>query len=219
MVLMLARTALVRSNRLSSGGGGGAVPTFVAVGAVGTVDAAEYAGAAANDIGVIIVSADSSPTISDIANWTAFSATVTSGANGTRAFWRRMPGAVGTVSVSISGASQSGVIMFGIRGCITTGNPFEDYQSQVGTSTSQTSDSITTTGTNRLAIRVGGTQAFIADMGSPPSGYTQAFEDNFEPCFSMDYKSVPTATTEAASTRTLGTSTNWFTHTFAMIPA
>lgn len=219
MVLMLARTALVRSNRLSSGGGGGAVPTFVAVGAVQTEDAEEYAGAAANDIGVIIVSADSNPTISDITDWTAFSATVTSGSNGTRAFWKRMPGPVGTVALNVSGANVSGVIMFGIRGAITTGDPFEDYQSQVGTGTAQTSDSITTTGANRLAIRVGGTQAFIADIGSPPSGYTQAFENNFEPCFSMDYKSVPTATTEAASTRTLGTSTSWFTHTFAMIPA
>lgn len=194
-------------------------PTFVAVGAMAADEAAVFSGAAANDIGIIVVTANSSPTINIPSGWTAFSAQVANGSTASRVFWKRLAGGEGTVSVNITGATISGCIMFGVRGCVTAGDPFEDYQSEVGTSTSMTCDTITTTGADRLAVRIGGTQDFIANLGSAPSGYAEAFEVTDEPCFCMDYKAVASATTEAATTRTLGSSLAWFTHTMAMRPA
>jgi len=226
-MLMLAKTAL---QRRPVGPGVFAGPSFVAAGAkqnspdIGTINIPYYAGIAANDIAVIWVMVAGSG-VSTPSGFTAISGTPTIGGYHIQSYWRRLVGnETGTLPFTIpSGNNGSTGLMFGLRGCITSGTPYEGFAqtSWTASTTTMTSPATTTTGPNRLGVRL-----FIgneAGVSTPPAGWTESHEDlstvGNPKLTIVDTKGILAATTEAASSRTITASFAGAIHASAFIPA
>jgi hypothetical protein len=199
-------------------------PTFVAAGtaATGTTSLSipYYAGLAADDIAYIFVGDESDGRHGDIADFTgeADEPAINSG-NAIRVYWSRLTGGEsGSVSVAITNTPTNSVgVMFGIRGAITTGTPHEGYSALDGAGTSASSNTIVTTGPNRLCLRLGLDSGTVAT--TPPSGWTEAFEYvGANDSITIDTKTRAAAGTEAASARTHA-NLYWYTATLAVKPA
>lgn len=231
MVLMLARTALVRSKRISAGGG--AVPTFFGAGTASndtggsaSVTPDYPASVAADDIAIIIhalydSAGSGATTLSTPDGWTAFGAQVHDGSNYiiARAYWKRLAGSEsGSVTVSHTlGMTQAYARMGVFRGCATVGDPFEDYDTSGGSASSFTSPTTTTLGANRLGLRLSVVLSGLAE--SPPSGWTERYETAATSLtVAGDTKTIASASTEAASARTEGFSTNYVVLALALKP-
>ena len=146
---------------------GGSTPTFIAAGAVasgtGAITPALPAGIAANDILLLFLeTANQAISISNQngGTWTAVASSpqgtgTAGGSSATRltAFWSRYNGTQGAPTTSDSGNHQAGR-MIAIRGCATSGNPWDMTAGGVE-STADTSGSIpgaTTTVANTLVV-------------------------------------------------------------------
>lgn len=233
-------TRHVRRYAPSSSSGGGATPTFVAAGTLAqsttatnpTISVPYYSGLAANDIAIIHCGGYTESgeyTFPTISGWTLIdelSSSPTFGTTHQGLYWRRLDGGEsGNVSVAFTSAANDIAtgVMFGIRGCITSGTPYEDMDvisGAPGATTSMTSQSITTLGPNRLCLRV----AMDEDAGSSsvPASWTQRYE-LIETALSavtstLDTIEQSSAGTVSASTRTQSFSGSFVIHTLAMIP-
>lgn len=218
---------MVVNGWLTQSAAGGATPTVVAVGAkaqaAGTLNVPYYAGLAANDIAVIIACGYDDVTFGSLTGYTAETQVGSASATRARLYWKRLTGSE-SGSESITGATSevNHGVMIGIRGCITTGTPYEGYASNSGSGTSVTSPATTTTSTNRLLLRTyadesGGTNT------TPPSGWSERYED-WETVtgflrLALDTKEQTTAATVTATSRTASFSSSYVTFGLAFIPA
>lgn len=174
----------------------------------------------ADDIIFLFVHANSSPTIGSVTgSFSAVGAQVDSGTHGARLYWLRATGSeTGNVTVTISGNTVSGAVMSLFRGAITSGTPYEDYDTAASTGSTSTSASITTSVDETLGIRWGGN--VNASAGNPPDGWDERFENTASGGADMtiDTNTIETATTEAATSRSLGSSMAWIVLTLALKP-
>lgn len=202
-----------------------AAPAFVAAGTVvqGTTSVAVpyYAGLAANDIAFIFANDRSNPTLADIAGWTGEPQVAVGGgtANDCRIWWRRLVGSEsGNVTVTSTSGAAVNAVMIGVSGAITTGTPYEDYDgTAAGDSTSATSNTITTTGDERLGIRFTATVT-VGGAADAPTGWTERVDSvGIAEAISIDTKTIASAGDEAASTRTVATG-EWSVLTLAVLP-
>lgn len=217
-------------------------PTYVASGSQvengtsKTLSVPYYAGLQVNDIGIIQIGGyaggfGSGFTYPALTGWTAIG-NVSHSDGGTRKadqglYYKRLTGSEsGTESITLTGGSSGAgeyvVVgrMFGIRGCITSGTPYEGLGSNSGLG-GAASASIVTTGSSRLLLRL----QMDEDGGgnSPPSGYTERHEET-ETFFgvmtpALDTKEMAASGTESATTRTIGGGISFVVQTLAMIPA
>lgn len=157
-----------------------AVPTFVSAGAI----ANDLTGAAsvtptppahlADDIlFAVSVNQAASTQTTATAGWTRIAESAPST---TRVawFWKRATGA-GTAGPTITAASTDQFcVVYVFRGCITTGNPYETNGSpnNQGTDALPITQSITTTGTDRLVVAFCGHDDDTTVSGNPPAGWT-----------------------------------------------
>lgn len=139
-------------------GGGGAIPTFVAVGAgnsgTGNVVFDAPAGIAANDILWLVIETNATETVTAP---TGFAHVTGSPSEATdtiiHVMWKRATGSETTVTVTDPGNHMVGQ-MYAFRGCTTTGNPWDATSASVQ-NTASTSVSIagtTTTVANTLVV-------------------------------------------------------------------
>ena len=197
---MMARTFSLRARRAVAGA---AAPTYVAAGTGVTgstsLSVPYYAGLAADDIALIFVCSNSSPTIGVPSNYTAISNQIadSNSSNYGRGFWKRLTGSEsGNVTVSCTGGSQSEGVMIGIRGCITTGTPYEGHAT---TTTYTATPAITTTGPNRLLIDHfywSTDSSSVSISGWTRDAYVETAGENATAVF---HKERATAGTEAAT--------------------
>lgn len=217
----------------------GDTPTYVAAGTLAqsattpnpTLSIPYYAGLAANDIAIIMCGGypgSGTYTFPAVSGWTLANDTSSDPGFGTTQqgiYWRRLDGGEsGNVSVALTGSSDTALgIMFGIRGCITSGTPYEDLDvnsEASGVTSDYTSQSITTTAANRLLLRMGMDED--AGTSSVPASWTQRFESTESiggyMCVTLDTLAQATATTVSATTRTGSFSSSFVIHTMAMLP-
>jgi hypothetical protein len=139
----------------------GSSPTFVAAGTM-SLNPTIPAEAVDDDILVLVVPIASQSTP---AGWTK----KTTNTSSCSVFWRRKAGAVTAPSLTVSYGRIAVV-----RGCVATGDPFDDFANSDGAGSTRTIAGITTTVTNTLILfAVGGsstgTGASVA-LATPPSG-------------------------------------------------
>lgn len=220
-----------------SASGGGDTPTYVAVGTNVSLNSIEspllsvpyYSGLAANDIGFVqiggYVGGAGGFTFPTVSGWTLIDDQQASpGQTHQAVYWKRLTGSEsGTEDFQLVTTSESNIataVMFGIRGCVTSGTPYEDQDVASGTDASMTAATITTLGSNRLVLRI----HMDADAGSSsvPASWTQRFEVVETAANAMttalDTIAQSSAGTVSASTRTAGFAANYVIHTMAMIP-
>lgn len=218
---------MVVNGWLTQSAAGGATPTFVAVGAkaqaAGTLNVPYYAGLAANDIAIMIATGYDDVSFGTVSGWTAESQVSVTSAMRARLYWKRLAGSEsGTESITGSTANANHGVMIGFRGCITSGTPYEAYNSNTSAgNTSVTSPSTTTTGANRLLLRVytdedGGTNT------TPPAGWTEQYE-NWETVvgfnrIALDTLAQASAATVSATSRTASFPSSWVTLGLALLP-
>jgi hypothetical protein len=184
-----------------------------------SVDVPYYASPQANDIAIIWVATTSSRGIDwqAVSGWSPLTP-VESGDHGGRVYWQRLVGGEsGTVAIPIGDGDDLNAVMIGIRGATTTGTPFEDADTSLGSSASQTSPTIDTTIAATLGLRFGSSRD--ATLSSPPSGWTERVDvaGDVDVVIQVDSKELASAGTEPASTRTVSDNT-WLVQTLAMLP-
>lgn len=227
-MLMLAKTPFLRQRPVS----GGAVPTFVAAGSSASVSSANdinvpyYAGLAANDIaflymGLFLTVTSTSQSFT-ATGWTQVDelAQAASGSLvGSQLLWKRLTGSEsGTQAAHWGGVpGELTGVMFGIRGALASGTPYEGYGLNSGNTSTHISASITTTGPNRLGLRFGTDNS--GNLYSPPSGWTELIDVSAAVSYRLDSKLIPAATTEPASSYAIGSVALWVAQTLAVIPA
>lgn len=212
----------------SSSAGDGSTPVFVAVGtkasAAGTLSVPYYAGVAANHIALIIAAGYNDVTFGEISGWNSETQVNSIGMHA-KVYWKRLTGGE-SGSESITGATSNAnhAVMLGFSGCTTSGTPYEDFQSNSSDgSTSNTSDSTTTTGPNRLLVR------FYTDEAggistTPPASWTERYED-WDTVPSMGFNRIAvdtieqaTAGTVSATTRSTSFSSSLVNFSLALLP-
>ena len=184
-----------------------------------------------DDILILAVSTNGSNGFPTISGWTEFGTAVTDTNHSSAWYWRRhVAGDTAPTFTKASGdALSAGVIglfgvIYGFRGCVTSGTPFEDVTHAGLTSSSTPAGAeITTTGVDRLAVSiVVGDNDPTWSSGFPPTGWDQL--DSRTSLTGLDQiaaaisKDVPTATTVTAPTiGTTSISLYWRSVTLAFI--
>lgn len=170
-------------------GTGGPTPAFEDDGGLSELGAsnplpAYPAGLQANDIAFIhahIHDSVSNNSIQVPSGWTAVinhNLDVPRAAHGV--FWKRLNGSEsGTVEVFPTGAATGGsdtfeAVMSVWRGCIATGTPYEDANSNLNFGTTMTGASCTTTGPNRRIVNFCGGSA--QSTATAASGWTEIYD-------------------------------------------
>ena len=167
-----------------------AVPTILAGALAAVTDAASpyqctptLPAHAADDILVVVCGAGSAQ------NWTcptsgwAALATAQNNANfSTGWFWKRATSAAEANPVCTASASLTlggYAVAFRVRGCITSGDPFEDVTlgGSPTSSTTPASSVITTTGAQRLAVAIAQIEDNNTISNYPPAGWTGAYNN------------------------------------------
>lgn len=224
--MLFARTALLRHG---SGVAVDITPTFVATGALQitagtTLNVPYYAGLAANDIAFIALGVGHTGAITfSVPGFTALGSDASQSLLRTNVWWKRLTGSEsGTIAVTVSTtpANTFWGVMFGIRGALATGTPFEGASSNLGSGVSQTSALLHTTSTSELGLRIGNN--IDGGNATPPTNWTEVFDlqNTFGATsgyIRLDTRAKPTAASEGATTVTIG-SAPWSVHTLAMIP-
>lgn len=142
------------------------IPTIVAVGTfardVGAITPGLPAGTAQDDILVLALCTERTQAIT-VSGWTEAGSSPKDATSQTRltVFWKRAGSSESAPTTSDSGSFQQGRII-GVRGCITTGNPFDVTNSNNATSASSlvSISGATTTGANRFVIMAIGLASF-----------------------------------------------------------
>jgi hypothetical protein len=142
-----------------------------------------------------------------------------------RATGSETPGSVIEVFCSESDNTVTNGIMVQLRGCKTSGNPYEGWNSSNGISANNGPTATTiTTGANELGLRFYCRSKNTAS--APSSGWTEEREGLDATgggngiTMALDSKLITAAGTEAATTRTVGGSIfPWTTHGLAMLAA
>lgn len=123
-----------------------------------------------------------------------------------------------TASIDVEGSSGFTEAVIAIfSSVLTSGDPTEDVSAASGASTSETSNSTTTSGANRLGVRI-----YVQNddrSSTVPAGWTEEFAllgSNYST--TLDTKLIPSATTEAATTRTIGGFERWVVIDLALKP-
>lgn len=150
-----------------------------------------------------------------------------SGAYNYYMFWKRLDGTEsGNWSLSMSGSGSTTVrlgMMSVWGGCIGTGDPFDNQVYARSTSTNCVSSALTTASNNEIVVNL------IAQEDNrtftPPSGYTEAYDYNTsavsgQDCsITMNYKTVVSAGSVAASTTVSTGSNRYGVISFGLKPA
>jgi hypothetical protein len=170
--------------------------------------------------------------LSTPSGWTAFADRSDQNVGGSvdlsaRLWWRRLTGSEGDMPVVVTAASAntSGKLTFGtiftVSSAIASGTPYEDFDNTTSTSASIDSPTTTTTDSDRLAIRVfvgGGVTA----QPTAPTGWTRPLaigtSTGNDAEVSVDWKEVPTATTEPATNHDSTLSHPSIAYAFAVLP-
>ena len=142
----------------------------------------------------------------------------TGGAQTGNVLWKRATGSETTIDVSFSGAWANGGLII-VRGCVTTGDPFDVIGSG---DTANTSSVVSLTGITTVApecLVVGfshGSEGYTTSSGYPPSGYTGGI-DSASAAFTVAHKQVTSAGSQAGIGWSLsGTEPKWFGVMFAL---
>lgn len=226
----------------SGAAGASGPPTLVNIGALATnasspdpVDAPYPAGLAANDIALLHTfmydQSGSSQTINTPSGWTLLSQG--KAGNGVdngfphAIFWKRLTGSEsGTVGVVASAGHLAADCLMGRisvwRGCITSGNPYEQLgTNNVEGTTAMTGSSVTTQGDNRTVLNLCACDG--ATTSTPASGWTEEYDSTTGSGTGGAIKLYSiqrlTAGTYAAATHTLAAGRRWGVASFALIPA
>jgi hypothetical protein len=177
-------------------------------------------GVLADDIAVCVHFADTTSAVTWPGGWTVLTAATTTNWE-SQVAWKRCTGTEAGTTISLTQATAvvKGAQIYIFRLCIAPGTPYEDYSTATGTSTSATSNATTVSGVDRLAVRITANSDDVT--GSTPAGYTSPVADTTtlgnDGALTLDFKVVPSATTVAASTRSI-TSGAFTVHDFALIP-
>lgn len=210
-----------------------AVPTFVGAGAI-VGDASGPASTTptppthvADDILIAAAYNQGVAMTTATGGWTSI-ASVGGGLHDAEWWWARAAGA-GTAGPTITAtATDQWAICYAIRGCITTGTPFEDATTAGDASTSETtpdSAEVTTTGDDRLVVSIVNIMTDPGwSSGWPPSGWTaddsQTDITGVDSQFSFMSRAEASATTVSAAVfGTLAFAAPWASLTLAFIPA
>jgi hypothetical protein len=199
-------------------------PTYVARGSLvahvgSTILVPYYAGLAANDIAIIQVGLADTATIAAPSGWSSVG-TFLDSSRRISFFWKRLAGSEsGTVSVTV-GDSSCGV-MFGASGCITSGTPFEGFNSAADTS--GIGPSITVTGIERLAVwgfflHDTGQGLSGGSFGSPAAGWTERLDSNDADSNYMATDTQTTSSNVSANSRGSSTGDIIVSGGFALLP-
>lgn len=134
--------------------------------------------------------------------------------------WKRCSGSedntTDTATLSTNGDGTSRGAYY--SGCVTSGDPYEGYDPNQGTSNTQAHDAIVTAGADRMGIHMGGGRRTTGI--TPPATWTERIDVGANTTkIHVAEKSLPTAGTESATTQSLGTSVDWISASFALKPA
>lgn len=164
-----------------------AAPTFVDAGTLagvssGTTLTTTIPGAATtNDVMVLALESQGSMTFSQPSGWEDFAVAIDNAAQSTAWFWKRHDGSESDPSSTTNNTMSGALAGFGriyvIRGCITTGDPFEDVTMAGAPTLDNNPDTaeITTTGVDRLVMSF----VIVDDdntwsSGNPPTNWSAA---------------------------------------------
>jgi len=214
-----------------------AAPTLFAAGALFAANSGTSitpvipASTAANDVMLMAVMCNGSSTFTTPAEWTLLGTSIESNANqSTEWYWKRHDGTesnpTSTTSATLSNTLGGYGRIYVFRGCVTTGDPFEDV-TMAGTptsSTTPTSAAIDTTAADRLAVvLLMVDDANTWSSGNPPAGWTAIglVSSTVGGNGMMDglTKTVASASNVAQVTiGTMGAADYWRSVTLALIP-
>lgn len=144
------------------GGGGGSIPTFVGVGAaqnsLSAITLPLPSGVQADDILIAVCVTNPSQQIT-ITDWTAVAEI--DGGRRLTVLWKRAGGSESNPTTNDSGTRNLGQIM-AIRGCTTSGSPWDVTASgNTGTSTTASANGATTTTNDCLIVAAVGVQSVV----------------------------------------------------------
>jgi hypothetical protein len=218
-----------------------AVPTFVAASNMagvsgGNASVALPSGWQADDIAVLQVMTNAGNTFPTPAGWAVLGTAVNSANQSTAWFWKRLVGGettpiVFTIASGTALSASNGLYArtFAFRGCVASGNPFEDVVntgSPTTNTTPQTGATFTTDGPNRLVVCL----VAVDDdnnwsSGNPPANWTVTgtrTTDTVGGDCMMDAirQAVPQTGTSItqANIGTMNAADYWRTLTFALAP-
>lgn len=171
---------------------------------------------AADDILVIVIEgASGSYAATGFTEKTTFSTGSSTGA----LLYKRAVGTETTINVTFSGAWCNG-FWFAVRGCITSGDPFDVVATTAtGTGTSVSLNAATTTVADTFVVAFShGADGYDASSGYPPSGYTGII-NAASGAGTATYKTQASAGTTGTTGWTLsGSETAWHGTIFALKP-
>lgn len=177
----------------------GAADTFVS-----TLNVPVPAGAAANQIAVVSMEQweSSNPVVTPPAGFTE-KINIASGSQKLKVYWKRLTGAdAGNYTFSWTGGQWSIGHAALINGCVTSGDPIEDFDTAIAASgTDIPALSVTTTELDFLFHAVAHD---TAGTKTPPTGYTEFQESNY---LASNYKLASSVGTQSASGGLISVST------------
>lgn len=161
-------------------------------------------------------------------SFTQINTVVSSGSNQSVLYWARAAGtetASGIIEIGNNDADsnqESGGVLAIVRGCKTSGNPYEGNATNSSPSSSTvTSASTVTSVANTLGLRFFGKKT--SSTSNAPSGWKEEQEgvktSSSSVVFILDSKAIPTASTESASTRNISGVAGSTSISLAMMPA
>jgi len=165
-----------------------AAPSFFGAGALATATSGSSIGSvgfpasiAADDVAILCFYSNVSRTLTVPSGWTALGTGVANATFSRFWAWRRLDGSETALSVAFTGGTASttnvcGARIYVYRGCVTSGDPYEDPTlSSLTTSQTPAASTIDTTGVDRLVVCLLGidNDAEAADWSTmPATGWT-----------------------------------------------
>jgi hypothetical protein len=170
------------------------------------------AGNAANDILVMVATVGGSVTTTMPAGWTQKISRANGANHKLEVWWKRAVGGETSPSVAFSAATDAVGRIVSYSGCVTSGDPFNAFDSQANASSATgTSPAITPTVTNSMILFVGGwsTTGSGTPTSSGYSGTNPAFTESIDNTFSAGTFNTAVCAADGLSTSTssLGTRT------------
>ncbi len=132
--------------------------------------------------------------------------------------WRRSDGTeTGNVDAILSTSNSGVTTIVSFSGAKRTGTPWEGYSLNFGTSTAVVSNAITTTDNDRLGVHLVLPRSNVAT--APTGSWAEHVDSGGNVARNIvESITIATASTEASTTRTFGTSRDFFTLALALLP-
>lgn len=132
--------------------------------------------------------------------------------------WRRADGTeTGNVDATLTANGDGVTTIVSFKGAKRTSTPWEGYSLNFGTSTAVVSNAIVTTDADRLGVHL---VLPRSNVGTSPTGsWTEHVDSGGNVARNVvESITIATASTEASTTRTFGTSRDFFTLALALLP-